>query len=171
MVVIVVDVDGTLAATDKILQSRYNVPPHEYPAKLPEGFWESPEGLVLYRDVEPIPGAVESLRKLSQRFYVVYATVRPRVASFVTARWIRKHGFPVGPVFFCNGLKHKARLQESRGVIGFIDDDPDFPGMVDLPVFLVDRPYNRQVQSANVVRFCWADLLAGKVSVAEGGNA
>ncbi|HUU85434.1 MAG TPA: hypothetical protein VM243_18195, partial [Phycisphaerae bacterium] len=47
---------------------------------------------------KPLPGAVQVLGELADRFHVVYLTARPREMAVKTLRWLNDQGFPRGPV-------------------------------------------------------------------------
>jgi|LSQX01.1.fsa_nt_gb beta-phosphoglucomutase-like phosphatase (HAD superfamily) len=153
---ILVDVDGTIAATAELLHKRFDVPLDRYPAPLPEGFWESESGLKVYRDVEPIPFAVEALNLVSD---LVYVTVRPKAADFITARWLQKYGFPDAPVYFVKSIREKAQLAVQIGAVTAFDDDPKAPEAFAkrlVPAVLISRPYNLSVKAARVT---WKSVL------------
>jgi hypothetical protein len=155
---IMVDIDGTIAATGELLLSRYKIPLQEYPAPLPECFWTSPEGLAIFRDVKPIPGSVETLNAVSESG-ITYFTLRPRKADFITVRWLQKHGFPEGPVFFCKSLAEKAQMVKDIDPILVIDDDPRAPLLYNAPLVLIARLYNKGVKNKN--RMSWQQILGG----------
>lgn len=153
---IVVDIDGTIAATIEILNKRFGVPLDRYPSPLPKGFWESEAGLEVYRDVEPLPHAAEALNLINE---FVYITIRPRVADFITARWLQKHGFPEAPVYFCNNMQEKGLLAKQLGAVTAFDDDPKAPEVFArqlIPAVLISRPYNLSVKAARVT---WKNVL------------
>lgn len=49
--------------------------------------------------LRPIPEAREVLERLSERFQIVYLSARDHMFFEKTRRWLRKHGFPEGPLF------------------------------------------------------------------------
>jgi len=76
----VVDIDDTVAPT----------PQGSLYALLP--LWPSPPG--------PLPGAPEALRRLSQRYRLVFLTARASLLAGGTLRWLDACGFPCAPVIF-----------------------------------------------------------------------
>lgn len=153
---ILVDIDGTIAATVELLNEYFGVPLDEYPSPLPEGFWESQAGLEVFRDVEPLPYAAEALSLVSK---LAYATVRPRAAGFITARWLQKYGFPDAPVYFVKSIREKAQLAVRIGAVAAFDDDPKAPEAFTkrlVPAVLISRPYNL---SAKALRLTWKSVL------------
>ena len=54
-----------------------------------------------------VPGSVQCLQELAQRYQVVYIGARPASALDFTEEWLRMMGFPKGPV-------HLAETQEGR---------------------------------------------------------
>ncbi len=86
-VIIVVDIDHTVAATDfdrLILRAE----PTSFP---------------------PIPGAQETLAKLAERYYIMYLTARPRFLLEKTRIWLGRYNFPQGPVVTAPTLSIAAR--------------------------------------------------------------
>ncbi len=53
-------------------------------------------------DIQPLPGSVEALKKLSGKYLVVYLTARDDSFFDATKQWLALKGFPQGPVFFSN---------------------------------------------------------------------
>ncbi len=151
---ILVDIDGTLAATGEILLSRYKIPLQQYPAPMPDDFWTSPEGLAIFRDVKPIPNSIKALNTAEA---VSYFTLRPTVAGFITVRWLQKHGYPEGPVYFCKTLDEKAQLAKDIEPILIIEDDPKTPTVYKSPLVIVARPYNTHIKN----RMTWKQILGG----------
>lgn len=155
---ILVDIDGTIAATGEILLSRYKVPLQQYPAPMPDNFWTSPEGLAIFRDVEPIPTSIEALNTVET---VAYFTIRPRKSGFITIRWLQKHGYPEGPVYFCKTLAEKAQLAEDLKPVMVIDDDPRALAFYEIPLIVIARPYNKQTKN----RMTWNQILGGSACI------
>lgn len=75
-VIIVVDVDDTLADTD-------------YDDLLLDP---------IDTESRPYPGAADILQQLQQHYHVLYLTARPRFLLEKTRDWLRRHGFPRAPV-------------------------------------------------------------------------
>jgi 5'(3')-deoxyribonucleotidase len=78
------------------------------PAQLPHfgsmsAFWRwartcGPGGVSLFRTLEPYPGALEALGRLSKRHRVVIITTKPRYAVHDTYAWIAEHQLPTTEV-------------------------------------------------------------------------
>lgn len=159
---VLVDIDGTIAATGELLLSRYKIPLQQYPAPMPDGFWSSSEGLEVYRDVEPIPGSIETLNELENNAAVTYFTLRPKKSDFITVRWLQKYGYPEGPVFFCSTLAEKAQLVEDTEPILVIDDDPQVFLLDSAPLVIIARPYNKMINNNRYPdRMSWQQMLGG----------
>ena len=47
----------------------------------------------------PVPGSVQCLRELTQRYQIVYLGARPASALAHTEEWLATMGFPKGPVY------------------------------------------------------------------------
>lgn len=156
---ILVDIDGTIAATGELLLSRYKIPLQQYPAPMPDEFWSSPEGLAIFRDVEPIPNSIKALNIAEDD--IAYFTLRPAIAGFITVRWLQKHGFPEGPTYFCKSLAEKAQLAEDLKPVMVIDDDPRASAFYEIPLIVIARPYNKQTKN----RMTWNQILGGSACI------
>jgi hypothetical protein len=158
MWMILVDIDGTIAATGEILLSRYKIPLQQYPAPMPDGFWTSPEGLAIYRDVEPITDSIEVLNNTEAASYF---TLRSPISGFITIRWLQKHGYPEGPVYFCKTLAEKAQLAKGLSPILVIEDDPQAPLFYKSPLVVIARPYNKRIEN----RMTWKQIIGGSTCI------
>ena len=156
---ILVDIDGTIAATGELLLSRYQIPLQQYPAPMPDGFWSSSEGLAIFRDVEPIPNSIKALNIAEDD--IAYFTLRPAIAGFITIRWLLKHGYPEGPVYFCETLAEKAQLAEDLKPVMVIEDDPRASVFYKIPLVVIARPYNKQAKN----RMTWNQILGGSACI------
>jgi uncharacterized HAD superfamily protein len=152
---VVADIDNTIANVNALLYGAFDVPEEIYPAPTPPGFWED-TGLMIFAKAQPLPGAAELLKECRKRFgSLVYLTCRPRVAEFVTRRWLELHGFPIAPVRFCESAREKVARAELLGAVLALEDDPETVEMYDqagIPVLMPDWPYNRHVDLPGVAR-------------------
>lgn len=92
--IIVCDIDETVSATN-------------YSALLAEG----PDDI----GSQPLPGAVEVMNELSQRFNIIYITGRPRFLLNKSRRWLARHGFPAAPVVTALSIGEAIRVQKFKG--------------------------------------------------------
>jgi cytidine deaminase len=70
--------------------------------------------------VGPIPGAIEEMRRLTERFDVAYITGRKPWLQEATQQWLTSSGFPGGPVLFASrGQKHLV----VTGAFALVEDD------------------------------------------------
>jgi len=53
---------------------------------------------VLLGDPMPVPDSVRILNKFAQRFTLIYLTHRPDLFAASSKDWLRKHGYPPGPL-------------------------------------------------------------------------
>lgn len=111
---------------------------------------------MVFQKADPIPGAVECLRGLSEKLGgLAYATCRPRDAELVTKRWLKLHGFPDGQVFFCADAREKLAVAQKLGAALALDDDPEAIRLYarsGIAVLYPDWPYNRSLDEPNAVR-------------------
>jgi hypothetical protein len=148
---IVVDIDNTIADTQGALGHRFGTTANHYPwSVVPEGFFESEEGINLLCSAEPFPGAAGALRTLaSRRCYITYVTIRPGsgTMAFGTECWLRNNGFPVdGGIVFCGASHAKTSLVEVLRPAVVFEDDPAIAATLarEVPFVLVKNwPYNR----------------------------
>ena len=106
-----------------------------------------------FADLEPIPGAVETLGLLSERVELVVVTASPKNALADKVRWVERH-LPFVPH---HNVVLTYRKDLVRGDFMF-DDAPrnlaHFPGTR----ILMDYPYNRDFHDAHRVRD-WGEFL------------
>lgn len=105
-------------------------------------FWQTPEVLLWLaaesvsserqEKIPPVPGAIDGVWRLAERYAVAYATSRPESVREGTVRWLVRHGFPEGELHMrtgefelVNGNLWKASLVRERGAIAVVDDNPE----------------------------------------------
>ncbi len=144
---IAVNVDNTLANT--------SLAGDAIPADLPEEFYLK-HLKELYFKTKPYPGAVETMSQIAQYCDPVYTTARPRVAGFITVRWLVINGFPDGPLIFIP--PQKRYFPDPAGVI---DDDPRVPALYPPEwadrLYVMAQPYNKLVHAHRFTK--WSHLL------------
>lgn len=98
-------------------------------------------------DVEPLPGAVEALMRLGEKYAIVYLTARDDSFHDTTMEWLRIKGFPEGPVFFSDLSKTafagSARRFKSSRIAQWRDAG------LNLQVGVGDRPQDAQAYLSN----------------------
>ena len=68
-----------------------------------------------------IPGSVECLNRLSQSYGIVYIGARPDAARVHTKDWLKKMGYPKGPVYLAESQKDRLSfIDELVGKFDFI---------------------------------------------------
>lgn len=75
-------------------------------------------------ELEPAPGAIEALNRLSRHAEIVILSNAPAEAEALRIAWLRKHGLP-HPLILNNGPKGPMTAgltRQSRGRSAFIDD-------------------------------------------------
>ncbi len=139
---IVVDIDGTISDTDF-------------------------DDLLLDPDddgSEPIRHSVRALRKLAETYQIAYVTARPRMTAEKTRRWLRKSGYPRGPVFTTPtlsdlvdraGMKRTllARLKKAWPglLIGIGDKDTDREAYVESGMLTILHSREDRAESRDIV--------------------
>lgn len=152
-----VDICNTIANINYELLQKFNISPKQYPApEVPRDFFTSPEGLKLFMNARPYYSAQKVLLKIITGGYrIVYMTSRPKVAEFVTRRWLKLNGFPLGNVEFIPSSEKAAMAQDS-GMVAFFDDDPVvIQDLIQkkITTFVKVTPYNSHLVGPHVVRF------------------
>jgi|GEM_PF-1639766 len=157
---ITVDIDNTVANTHLELVRRFGrggVSVKEYPApEIPPEYFLSSEGMRLFQEVEPFPGAAGALKLFSDLgYHIAYLSSRPVNALFITTRWLKKHGFPVDQVF-C-GLDRNGKIDAIKNKLRAVAVFEDDPGMAKQAIangvpalWLKDWPYNRKLPPVKV---------------------
>ena len=81
------------------------------------------------RDVEPVPGAIEALKRLEQeRFDLVFMDLQmPRIDGYMAARMIREKGYGDVKIFACSAHAFESDVQKSldEGLDGHISKPVD----------------------------------------------
>ncbi len=112
---------------------------------IPDGFWESPDGIKLFAKCRFFEGAPAMLHKVARDFKIVYVTARPEETRLTTKLWLAKHGFPGAPVIFAND---KVKAVKELGIALMVEDAPyqieTLSGV--LPVIAKDYSYNRHLK-------------------------
>ena len=105
---ILVDIDGSLAATGELLLSRYKYRFVNIQPLCLMGFG-IPGRLAIYRDENQFPIALK--HSTSQKTYISYSP-RGLPSQGLLIRWLQKHGYP-RPVYFCRTRAEKHSLLKS----------------------------------------------------------
>lgn len=109
--------------------------------------------------ISPVTDAVSSIKKFHQKGHSIYfITARPKTALNHTKKWLAKHGL-AGKNFILDlfeGTRHhlanlsqtisyKKRIVKEKGIDVLIEDSLEISEVMDIPVILIDRPWNRGV--------------------------
>lgn len=120
----------------------------------------------------PMPGAVQSIRRLSHQGYrIVMITARPGCVRDATRAWLLSQGISdhIEEIHCVAGGPAKAPLALSLGCAAFVEDNhatAEAMGMVGLRSYLLDAPYNRMFTRRSVRVADWHALatdLMGRV--------
>jgi hypothetical protein len=131
-----VNIDNTLA--------NLSLAKNAIPANLAEKFYA--QNLEeLFFCVKPYPGAKDMMDNLSDFAEIVYTTARPKIADFVTVRWLEINGFPDGKIMFVH--PQDRYFPDASGVI---DDDPRVSLLYKVEwakrIYIKAQPYNKKVR-------------------------
>jgi hypothetical protein len=147
--IVCVDIDNTIANTNKEL-SRMGHDVKRYPnPKLGEDFWFSREGLTAMTKAEPIRETISVVRLMDKLgAEIVFATARHIALARITEEWLAKHQL-AKPVFYVhNKLSMEADV--------YIEDSPaEISQLLEagLTVLAPEWPYNNNLDSSSLVYY------------------
>lgn len=149
------DIDNSLCNTSEEL-SKIGVEQKAYPAPLPEGFWTSKKGLIIFSEVKPLKGAPQFLRNLKRKYgALAYVTSRPPESRFITLRWLQLTGHPKAPIYFCADAREKLKVAAKLGATIALEDDPlavQLYAQAGIAVLMPGWEYNQHVDYNGVAR-------------------
>ncbi len=120
-----------------------------------------------YKDVQKILSAwIKAGHKIH------YITSRPNTTRDITYKWLEKHGFlhPGTTLDLFNAAQHfdkhrkvimeyKKTIAQNRGVELFIEDSKEIAETMEIPVLLLDRPWNKGKLKKNIKRVRdWSEI-------------
>jgi len=123
---IAIDVDDTLADFAILMEETFGKPTNPNGTCLKE-LYAGVDYEWIYEDekfttsMEVVEGALQAVKKLNEKADIYYVSARRPVVSFITAEWLKAHGFPPAPVL-CLGKDRKKQLIMSRFFDIIIDD-------------------------------------------------
>lgn len=162
---VAVDIDNTICDTLAVLRRCLRIPlvaeqSRDWsPYGADAAFWERYGGDV-FEAAQPYFGAPEAMGVMARRAGVAYVTARPASAASVTARWLRRHGFPDGPMIF-DCAADKPLAAKRLGCLWAIEDDPrqiEAYRTSGIPVLVPRRGYNLQAGGADLFEE-WYEVL------------
>jgi uncharacterized HAD superfamily protein len=163
-----IDIDNTIAKTDEVMRRvisdftygrvqleyedivtfNYHECPDRQTNQITKEEWRQVHDLFseskYLTNIEPMPGAIEGLRRLVERGTVHLATSRLRKARKATVEWLDHHGFPDHDLHFLrHGEKHAALKQFTAAVEDHYEQAVAFATIGATPCFLIRHPWNR----------------------------
>ena len=118
--------------------------------------------------IPPIVDSIEIIKKWSnQGFQIHYITARPVTIRKMTEDWLNKHGYLVkgAKVDLYDNKKHindtdfKREIADKNNICVFIEDALEIAMGMDIPVFLLDYPWNQGKLKENIVRVSsWKEI-------------
>jgi len=117
----------------------------------------------VFKNARPFYQAKDILwQMVAQGCRIVYVTSRPKMADFITRRWLEINNFPKGRVEYLSS-KDKAIIAKDSGMVAFFDDDPavikDLLKISIQNIYVKSAPYNRHLNASNIVKFQeWGQL-------------
>lgn len=109
----------------------------------------------IYEESIPRLCAKQQLHWIDERFNIVYITARYKEYMDLTERWLIDHGFPVREIV-CTGSHDKLAAIEEHQVKIMVEDRLENALQIwdslQVPVYLLDTPYNQAKLPAGVIR-------------------
>jgi len=119
--------------------------------------------------IPPVTAALKVIKDWSEKgFQIHYVTARPVQTRKVTVNWLKKHGFWVKKARIDlfdsrngnnNDVPYKRRIADKDKLDVFIEDAIEIALGMDIPVFLLDRPWNQGKLKKNIFRVhSWQEI-------------
>lgn len=124
--------------------------------------------------IEPMPGAVQAISRLSEVGTVHLATSRMHKARKSTIDWLDQHGF--SPKCDLHFLKHGEKHATLKAFTAAVEDDYDqavgYALLSRTPCFILRHPWNASRPALPNVTHVndWEELLPRLLDLAEGGH-
>lgn len=142
---IAVDICNTLADVNGQIsrlagghkRDQYGLEDIGYPE--PQRFFEDHPDV--FSAASPIPDSLRAIRKLAEKFRIVYVSARPAWARGRTVEWFQMHQLPPGPLYL---TKDKAKVMRKLRPLFAIEDSPEEIARISTvcPVLVIGQPYN-----------------------------
>lgn len=104
-----------------------------------------------------LPGAKQALAVIHRRYRIIIVTARRPYSRPQTLQWLKKHGIPFDALYH---TEEKTGIPET--ITAAIDDHPyHIQGYcaLGMQVFVMDQPWNRGLEQADVIRVKGWDAL------------
>jgi 5'(3')-deoxyribonucleotidase len=120
----------------------------------------------MFRDLIPVDGAIEGVKKLSLVSEIYIVTGRPLESLSDTMISLSRH-FPDGIIKQHHFVKEKSQIVNKYKIDCVIDDGPhiakDIIENTSARMFLMDKPYNALVNYPAIRVKSWEDFLEHQV--------
>lgn len=118
--------------------------------------------------IDPILDAAKYIQSWSGKgIMIVYVTARPLMIKSITIKWLKKYGFwSAGTKLYLfdekrlnTDIEYKTSIASKKFVDIFIEDKKDIAEAMRIPVFLIDRPWNKGDISSHITRvYSWKGI-------------
>lgn len=109
----------------------------------------------IYRDSVPRACAKQQMQWIDEKFHIVYITARHKEFLELTRTWLENHGFPSREIV-CTGSHDKLAAMREYEVKLMVEDRLENALQIwetlQVPVYLLDTPYNQAALPAGVSR-------------------
>ena len=134
-------------------------------------------------NIPPIEDSIGVIKKWSKLGYQIhFVTARPVTIRKMTEDWLNKHGYmvPGAKLDLYDNKKHindtdfKREIADKNNINVFIEDAIEIAMGMDIPVFLLDRPWNKGKLKKNIARvYSWQEIeekLSKALKIVSGKN-
>lgn len=136
-----------------------------YPSPVPKEVFNEE----LFRNAGPIWPVINLVKRLSDRYSIVYLTARPESVREVTLEWLKRYALPAGPVIHTNGRvkgEMAIELVHADWIGGAIEDSThEIEGYVwsipGIRILVPDWPHNQGI--TNGIRISLLDKAVATI--------
>ena len=134
-------------------------------------------------NIPPIEDSIGVIKKWSKLGYQIhFVTARPVTIRKMTEDWLNMHGYmvPGAKLDLYDNKKHindtdfKREIADKNNINVFIEDAIEIAMGMDIPVFLLDRPWNKGKLKKNIARvYSWQEIeekLSKALKIVSGKN-
>lgn len=118
--------------------------------------------------IQPYQDPIGIIKEWGKRGHIIhYITARPTSIKKSTIKWLKKHGFILSGTkvhlqdykVYKRDVEFKKDVVEKLEIDIMIEDNRDIAKAMDIPVFLIDKPWNQGALSQNIHRvYGWSEI-------------
>lgn len=151
--------------TDFYLENILNCPQEDIFKRI-DIFYNSHE----HKNANPVHGAIEVLKKLSEKYELIIITAKPEELREQTISWLNTHLPNIfSDIVFTNHFqgegqkRNKGDVCLELGIEAFVDDaihNAESVARAGIPVLLLDTPWNRKFEETEFIKrvYSWEEI-------------